>query len=126
MTKKSRLDAFWDSLTAELEDDHVGLWSVVKQVQRAFPDSDPEAVRNKALALILFLLETGSAEAGFPTEDGRGFRAWRAQPLDVVRRIASEWSPSNPPPTVGEIVWFTAPREAVSSAPTVPWQGEGF
>jgi hypothetical protein len=104
------IDPLLIALTAEFEDDHVGLWTVVKQVRRAFPDDQPEAIRTKTLALIWFLLQMGYIEAGFTTEDGRGFQPWHIKPFGVVTRIASEWKNPKPYPSIGEIVWFTTPE----------------
>jgi hypothetical protein len=104
------IDPLLGALMAEFEDDHVGLWTVVKQVQRAFPDDQPEAIRTKTLALIWFLLQMGSIEAGSPTKDGRGFQPWHIKPFGVVTRIASEWKDAKPYPRIGEIVWFTTPE----------------
>jgi hypothetical protein len=100
-------DSLLSSLTAEFEDDHVGLWSVVRQVRRAFPDDRPEDIRTKTLALIWFLLQMGSIEAGFPTRDGRGFEPWGIKPFGVVTRIASKWKNPEQGPKIGDIVWFT-------------------
>ena len=97
------------ALMEEFEDDHVGLWTIIKQMQRAFPADEPEEIRRKTLASIWFLLQMGYIEAGFPTEDGRGFEALRMKPFGVVTRIASEWKRPKPYPTIGEVVWFTTP-----------------
>lgn len=110
MTKSGPLDSLLSSLMDEFEDDHVGLWSVIKQVQRVFPEDRPEDVRRKTLSLVWFLLQMGLIQAGFPGEGGRGFEPWRMKPFGVVSRIASEWKQPTPYPGIGEIVWFTAPR----------------
>jgi hypothetical protein len=97
------------SLKAEFEDDHVGLWTIVKQVRRAYPHGCPEEIRKTTLALIKLLLQVGSVEAGFPTEDGRGFVSWDIEPYGVVTRIGAEWKKLGKEPTIGEIAWFTTP-----------------
>ena len=107
------------SLMAEFEDDHVGLWVIIKQVQRAFPGDRPEDIRGKTLSLIWFLLQMGYIEAGFPTRDGGGFEPWRMKPFGVVTRIASEWKQPKPYPTIGEIVWFTTPAPGPDGAAPV-------
>ncbi len=104
------MDPLLSALISEFEDDHVGLWTVAKQVRRAFPDDQPEAIRTKTLSLIWFFLEMGSIEAGFPTEDGRGFDPWPIKPYGVVSRIASRWKDPKTEPGIGEIVWFTASK----------------
>ncbi len=93
----------------EFEDDHVGLWSVIKQVRREFPSDDPEAIRSKTLSVIQLLLEMGYIDAGFPTQDGHGFEPWRMAPEMVIKNIESEWEASRPDPDIGEVVWFTSP-----------------
>ena len=109
MTTYKTLSDLLTSMMDEFEDDYVGLWSVIKQVQRTFPNDQPAAVRSKTLSLLLFLLEMGYIEAGFPNQDRHGFDPWRMKPLEVITRIESEWKQPEPYPTVGEIVWFTAP-----------------
>jgi hypothetical protein len=111
------IDPLLSALMSEFEDDHVGLWTVVKQLQRAFPGDQPEAIRTKTLALIWFLLQMGYIEAGFPTEDGRGFEPWHIKPFGVVTRIASEWKNPKPYPRIGEIVWFTTPEVSPGASP---------
>jgi hypothetical protein len=109
MIKTNSPVSLLSNLMEEFEDGYVGLWAVIKQVQRAFPADQPGDIRRKTLSLIWFLLKTGYIEAGFPTRDGRGFEAWQMKPFGVVNRIASEWKQPNPYPTIGEIVWFTTP-----------------
>ena len=115
MIKTNSLD-YLSSLMVEFEDDHVGLWAVIKQVQRLFPTDRPEDIRRKTLSLIWFLLQMGYIEAGFPTENGRGFEPWQMKPYGVVTRIASEWKQPEPYPTIGEIVWFTTPSSGARKA----------
>lgn len=112
MIRTNSPDSLLSSLMVEFESDHVGLWSVIKQVQRAFPASPPEDIRTKTLALIWFLVQLGYIEAGVPTNDGRGFEPWNVKPFGVVTRIACQWKQPEPYPNVGEIVWFTAPVSA--------------
>jgi len=109
MNHQMSLNSLLSSLMAEFEDDHVGLWSIIREVRRAFPTERPENIRSKTLSLVRFLMEMGSIEAGFPKRDGRGFEPWRMKPVEVVDRIASEWKQPAPDPTIGEIVWFTTP-----------------
>jgi len=109
MTKLEPLERLLTSLMEEFDDDHVGLWSVVKQVRREFPTDDPDAIRSKTLSVIQFLLRMGYIDAGFPTKDGRGFDPWRMKPDHIIKNIETEWIDSQPDPTIGEVVWFTSP-----------------
>jgi hypothetical protein len=104
---KNDPESLVSSLMAELEDDYVGLWLLVKQVRRAFPEDDPHEIRSKTLSLIWFLLQTGSVEAGFPSTDRPGFVPWTMKPYGIVSRIAAEWKNLGRDPTIGEVVWFT-------------------
>ena len=118
MTSTKLMGSLVTTLISEFEDDHVGLWTIVKQVRRAFPDDPPEEIRTKTLSLVLFLLQMGDIAAGFPTMDGRGFESWQIKPRRVVSRIASRWKNSTIDPGIGEIVWFTTSEPKIGDLPS--------
>jgi hypothetical protein len=100
------LDSLKQGLLAECADDHVGLWSVIRDVEEAFLEDDAAAIRERVLALLQELLMAQEIQAGFPTPDGQGFRPLRLAPEKVLARIEAEW-PVGQRPTVGEGLWFT-------------------
>jgi hypothetical protein len=92
-------------------DDHVGLWEVVRAVREDLGVSDPAAVRDATLRLVRVLLTEQGLEAGFPTPDGRGFRAWPLDAEESIGRIEREWDLLGRSPSIGEVVWFNNPAE---------------
>jgi hypothetical protein len=97
-------------LLTECEEDHVGLWSVIRIVEEAFPNEDEAAIRDRVLALLHDLLVANEIQAGFPTPDGQGFRALRLTPDKVLARIEADW-PIGKRPTIGEGLWFTRTKK---------------
>jgi len=99
-------------LLAECEEDHIGLWSVVKEVADSIPTTDEAVLRHQVLTLLFDLLRSRKIKAGFPTESG-GFRPFRAAPFKVILRIEKEW-PAGRRPKIGEGLWFTSAKKASS------------
>jgi hypothetical protein len=100
------LEALKHSIVTECEEDHVGLWSVVRDVEEHLSGQDETAVREYTLNLLHDLLLANEIEAGFPTADGRGFRSLGVSPEKVLDRIRKEW-PVDRRPTIGEVIWFS-------------------
>lgn len=101
-------------LLAECEDDHVGLWAVIRYVEDQMPEADEAKLRQATLALLKDLLGTGQIQAGFPDSNGRDFHPWPFPTETVIQHIESRWKLDSPRPRPGEIVWFTTPAESVA------------
>jgi hypothetical protein len=92
-------------ILTECEEDHVGLWSVIRDAEDSLPKMSKAAIRDQVLGVLRELLIAREIKAGFPTEEG-GFRALRIAPDSVLKRIEREW-PVGQRPTIGEGLWFT-------------------
>ncbi len=101
----STLESLKQGLLAECEEDHVGLWSVIREVEDHFPKRNEAAIREEVLTLLRELLVANEIKAGFPTEEGK-FRSLHTTPDKVLERIEAEWTPGKRP-TIGEGLWFT-------------------
>ena len=108
---KSFSTAF-ENVTSECKEDHVGLWSVVREVQEDFSGVPSSKIKDIALVLIRLMLKTGGVRAGFPAANGRDFSSWTLQPDETIERISDEWDRLGREPSGGEIVWFTALPDA--------------
>jgi hypothetical protein len=108
------LETLKRDILTECEEDHVGLWSVIRDVEDAFPSSNPADVRDRVLRLLHELLVTQEIKAGFPTANGQGFRSLRGSPDKVLERIKEEW-PVGRRPTIGEGIWFTKAKRTNQS-----------
>lgn len=105
------LDELKAQVLTECRADHVGLWSVVREVREAFPRAGDEEVREITLAILLELLERRLVRAGLPTPDGRGFASWETQPAETIDGIDDAWLALHRDPDIGEIAWFTVVGE---------------
>jgi hypothetical protein len=105
------LESLKQSILTECGEDHVGLWSVIRDVEEFFPKKDEPAIRDRVLALLHELLLAQEIQAGFPASNGRGFRPLRIAPDKVLARIEAEW-PVGRRPTIGEGLWFTRTNKA--------------
>jgi hypothetical protein len=102
----STLDLVKQSILTECEEDHVGLWSVIRDVEEFFPKADETTIRDQVLTLLDELLLAHEITAGFPTTDGQGFSPLRIAPDKILARIKADW-PAGRRPTIGEGLWFT-------------------
>ena len=110
------LESVKQSILTECEDDHVGLWSIIRDVEESFPKKDEGAVRDRVLTLLHELLLAHEIQAGFPATNGRGFRPLQVAPDKVLARIETEW-PIGRRPTIGEGLWFTRAKKRSRSIP---------
>ena len=108
------LDSLKQSILTECEEDYVGLWSVIRDVEDHFPKKGEAAIREQVLRLLLELLLANEIRAGFPDEEGK-FRSLRTTPEKILERIAAEWSPGQRP-TIGEGLWFTRTQDEGSKS----------
>ena len=94
-------------LLAECENDHVGLWEVVRAVQDDLGIRDPAEVRSATLEIVRTLLDQPGVEAGFPAADGRHFDPWRVSKDKAMKKIEQQWEALGRTPNIGDIVWFS-------------------
>ena len=90
-------------------EDHVGLWELVRIVERGTPGSD---LVRATMDLLRKLLSEGTIRAGEPARDGRSFLPWESDLEETLSRIEFEWRRLRRMPTLGEIVWFEEAPEA--------------
>src|SRR5436190_24341611 len=95
------LESLKQNILRECEEDHVGLWSVIRDVEEFFPKKDEAAIRARVLTLLHELLLAHEIQAGLPASDGRGFHPLPIAPDDVLARIEAAW-PVGCRPTIGE------------------------
>jgi hypothetical protein len=106
----SALESLKQSILIECAEDHVGLWSLIRDVEEFFPTGNEAAIRDRVLILLREFLLAHEIEAGFPTPNGRGFRSLRIPPDKILARIEAEW-PVGRRPTIGEGLWFTKAKK---------------
>jgi hypothetical protein len=103
------LKSLKQTILTECDDDHVGLWSVIRDVEESLPKRDSAGVRYQVLTLLHELLVAQEIDAGFPTPEGR-FRSLNATPEKIMARIEADW-PVGHRPTIGEGLWFTRAKK---------------
>ena len=92
------------SILTECAEDHVGLWSVIRDFEEFSPTKDEAAIREQVLNLIRDLLVSKEIQAGYPTPDGQ-FHPLCEAADKILARIEADW-PVGQRPTIGEGVWF--------------------
>lgn len=103
--------ALLEDILDECEDDYVGLWSVLSEVQGALGDVHAAELKAVTLELLRFLLSRGLVVAGFPAQNGRDFNPWMLSAGETINKIAKAWDKLGRDPSGGEIVWFTTPQK---------------
>jgi hypothetical protein len=103
------IESLKQNILTECEEDHVGLWSVIRDVEEAFPKRGQAAIRDQVLKLLHELLVGKEIEAGFPTAVGR-FQPLRAAPEKILEQIEADW-PVGHRPTIGEGLWFSKAKK---------------
>ena len=96
-----------EDILDECEDDHVGLWSVIRDVRAAVGNLPSTEIKGITLELLRFLLHRHLIEAGFST--GRDFKALNLPADEIIQNISLKWDELGRDPSGGEIVWFTTP-----------------
>jgi hypothetical protein len=109
VAESAEIFTFLDELLAELADDHVGLWVVVRRVHEFLGVDRSAEVKTFTLGLLGFLLKEGLIVAGFPAPNGKDFDPWKSSPEETIKRVSDEWDKLGRDPKGGEIAWFTAP-----------------
>jgi hypothetical protein len=97
-------------ILTECDEDYVGLWSVIRDVEESLSTTDETIIRKKALSLLHDMLVAGEIKAGFPTNDGSGFRSLCLTPEKIIEQIETDWPVGARRPTIGEGVWFTSAK----------------
>ena len=103
-----------DDILDECVEDHVGLWSILRDVRGAVGNLPSVEIKGITLELLRFLLHRHLIEAGFPASNGREFKAWNLSTDKVIQHISQEWYKLGRDPSGGEIVWFTSPNPALT------------
>lgn len=106
----STIESLKQSILTECEEDHVGLWSVIRDAEEFFPENDEPAIRDRVLSLLHELLLAHEIQAGVPDPLGQGFCPLRIPPDKILAQIEAEW-PVGRRPTIGEGIWFTRTKK---------------
>jgi hypothetical protein len=94
------------NILLECEEDHMGLWSVIRDAEELLPKRDEATLRQQVIEVLHQMLSACEIKAGFPANGREGFRAVRLSPEKIVERIERDWPPDRRP-TIGEGLWFT-------------------
>lgn len=105
-------DSIFKDVVDECHEDHVGLWVIVKDVRRAFPEQAD--VFDVTLSLVKRLLLEGDVIAGHFRKIGEKewkFDQWEMPVDEIIDKIGREWRCLGRDPDVSEVVWFTAKED---------------
>jgi hypothetical protein len=108
LEKERRLQSFVSSFAHECKDDFVGLWSILWESKRAFPEIGGPETRAVTLQIVRGLLESGQVAVG-DFDSQRRFAPWPAtSPLDAtIAELERRWTELGRDPDIGDCAWFT-------------------
>ena len=106
MSKSNKLHALLDQVHEECVDDYVGLWSIVRDVSTALPNSTPTEIMSFTMALLDQLLCQRRVVAGDFAQDGT-FHPWNLSTAEIIGKVKREWERLGRHPDIGEVAWFT-------------------
>lgn len=93
------------NVLTECGQDHVGLWSIIRDAEEAYPKQGQKGIRNRVLRLLRELLIANEVKVGFPTVKG-GFITLQGTPQEILAKVESDW-PEGKTPNIGEGLWFS-------------------
>lgn len=105
---RDALEKIADAIAEECIEDYVGLWVLLKETSRAFPEASASELQDMTLEVVRELLNRGSVVAGDLSSEDR-FCNWRLSTDHTVARVHEEWERLGHEPNIADIVWFTAP-----------------
>jgi hypothetical protein len=101
-----------DYFLIECSEDYVGLWSIIRGIQRDNPGINSLETRRKTLAIIKKFMQEGLIRPGMFNFNSQikyvdNFEFWQLSPEETIIRIEKEWDALEEEPNIGDIVWFT-------------------
>ena len=101
------MDQLVEDLLAESMVDYLGLWEIVRGVQRYAPEASRHDQRAMASSVVEALISEHGLLAGDLRNDG--FHRWSETGKNAMARIEREWSLLDREPTLGDVAWFSRP-----------------
>jgi hypothetical protein len=99
--------AIGQTISEELDEDYVGIWTLAWHIRRRIIDVSDEGVRALATA-ILHGLHESAVRIGSLSEESGTFTPWPDE--DGVDRVMREWTALGRDPNIGEIAWLARER----------------
>jgi len=106
-------EAIKKEVLEECEEDHVGVWNVVRDVKQYMPKADETTVKETTISVLEELLQERKIAAGYPTKEGT-FVVWEVPTTNVIDHIKAVWKCLGREPKMGEAVWFTTVAKAAA------------
>lgn len=106
------IEAIVDGLVRFGQEDWIGLWVIVADVEEELALADSQAQLEAAIVVVRELLRRGFLAGESPVQsDGAHFVAWPDQNPDaVVELIRRQWMWNVDYPAWGDCPWFAAPQ----------------
>jgi hypothetical protein len=109
----TELEAIKKEVLQECDEDHVGVWNVIRDVKEFMPHADSAMIQEVTVSVLNELLQHNMIAAGYPTDEGK-FVIWQVPASLVIEHIKKQWLCLGRDPDIGEVVWFTTPRKAAA------------
>lgn len=97
-----------NELLQRCREDYLGLWVIVRNVRRLYPEITAQQLREVTFRIISRLLSEEDVRIG--QFSGSVFECWPADTEAATSRINVEWDQLGRDPNLGDIAWF-APKE---------------
>ena len=91
----------------ECEVDYVGLWAILWEISRSFPEYNAAQSRETTLFVVDLMLNSGKVVIGDFDRMGH-FVAWPVGNFSALERLRKAWDALEHEPDIGDLCWFTS------------------
>ncbi len=110
---------FWNDFIIEGTEDYVGLWQIIRELEREHPTIEIHEIQVMALDLIQEILETGFMKIGmFEYNDDKklGYQLWELDIDRIIKQLKTEWDELERTPNIGDIAWLITTEDGEKEA----------
>lgn len=105
MTNRRKVESIADAFVTECQDDFVGLWAILWEIKRTFPDYDATKARSTTIDVVRLMLDSDRVVIG-DFDQEKHFVPWPLRRGDAVQRLEAAWDTLEREPDIGDIGWF--------------------
>ena len=105
---------FCDGYIIEGTEDYVGLWQIIYEFERKFPQANTEEIKLMTLETTREILETGFMEIGmfkYVDKNNLEYQIWNLDIESIINRVEREWDELGRVPNIGDIAWLITTKK---------------
>ena len=110
---------FWNDFIIEGTEDYVGLWLIIRELEREHPTIEKHEIQVMALDLIREILETGFMRIGmfeYNNDKKLEYKLWELGIDSIIYRLKTEWDELGKTPNIGDIAWLITTEKGEKEA----------